>query len=217
MGELDRVRFGSKIVDRRTSEMLAEAERLAQTEDPSIDDFHLPQGCFHTGVAASAGPHSGPGAFDMYTESARMMFRVMWRTCFDEQPSDPVFEHVLGALQFFGKRNPPLVEILFTLLPVLSRRPQRVSAAVDPIDQWIYERLQAENAVFGEYCGLEHALWFGPAGTEPSEDITFRRSNAHAVVAEECRAVREAVGIIEISNYGKFEVTGSGHAIGHDR
>ena len=34
MGDLDRVRFGSKIVDRRTSEMLAEAERLAQAEDP---------------------------------------------------------------------------------------------------------------------------------------------------------------------------------------
>lgn len=67
MGDLDRVRFGSKIVDRRTSEMLAEAERLAQAEDPSIDDFHLTQGCFHTGVAASAGTHSGPGAFDMYT------------------------------------------------------------------------------------------------------------------------------------------------------
>src|SRR5687767_2324612 len=67
MGDLDRVRFGSKIVDRRTSEMLAEAERLAQAEDPSIDDFHLTQGCWHTGVAASAGTHSGPGAFDMYT------------------------------------------------------------------------------------------------------------------------------------------------------
>src|SRR5918998_580109 len=67
MGDLDRVRFGGKIVDRRTSEMLAEAERLAQAQDPSIDDFHLTQGCWHTGVAASAGTHSGPGAFDMYT------------------------------------------------------------------------------------------------------------------------------------------------------
>ena len=67
MGDLDKVRFGGKIVDRRTSEMLGEAERLAQAEDPSIDDFHLTQGCFHTGVAASAGTHSGPGAFDMYS------------------------------------------------------------------------------------------------------------------------------------------------------
>jgi dimethylglycine dehydrogenase len=74
----------------------------------------------------------------------------------------------------------------------------------------IYERLQAENAVFGDYCGLEHALWFAPKGSEAREQVTFRRSNAHAHVAAECRAVRDGVGMIEISNYGKFEVTGPG-------
>ena len=67
MGDLDRVRFGSKIVDRRTSEMLAEAERLAQAEDPSIKDFRLTQGSFSTHVGASAGTHAGPGSFDKYT------------------------------------------------------------------------------------------------------------------------------------------------------
>ena len=66
----------------------------------------------------------------------------------------------------------------------------------------------AENAVLGDYCGLEHALWFAPKGTPPREEIAFRRSNAHAHVAAECRAVREAGGLLEISNYGKFEVTG---------
>ncbi|HUO96647.1 MAG TPA: FAD-dependent oxidoreductase, partial [Steroidobacteraceae bacterium] len=70
----------------------------------------------------------------------------------------------------------------------------------------LYDRLSAENAVWGDYCGLEHALWFAPKGTPPREEITFRRSNAHAHVAEECRAVREAAGLLEISNYGKFEV-----------
>src|SRR5580692_313736 len=72
----------------------------------------------------------------------------------------------------------------------------------------IYERLQSENAVFGEYCALEHPLWFAPKGTPAHEVVSFRRSNAHAVVGEECRAVREAVGLLEISNYGKFEVGG---------
>ena len=76
----------------------------------------------------------------------------------------------------------------------------------------IYERLQAENAVFGDYCGLEHALWFAPEGSEAHEDVTFRRSNAHAHVAAECRAVRDSVGMIEITNYGKFEVNGPGAA-----
>lgn len=73
----------------------------------------------------------------------------------------------------------------------------------------IYERLQAEGAVFGEYCGLEHPLWFAPKGSAAREDVTFRRSNAHAAVGDECRAVSHAVGLIEISNYGKFRITGS--------
>jgi dimethylglycine dehydrogenase len=72
----------------------------------------------------------------------------------------------------------------------------------------VYERLAAENAVFGEYCALEHALWFAPHGVAPTERITFRRSNAHEHVGAECRAVRAAVGLLEISTYGKFEIDG---------
>ena len=74
----------------------------------------------------------------------------------------------------------------------------------------VYDRLAAENAVFGEYCGLEHALWFAPRGQPAKENVTFHRSNAHQNVAAECRAVRDAVGLIEISSYGKFEITGAG-------
>ncbi len=74
----------------------------------------------------------------------------------------------------------------------------------------IFERLQANHAVFGDYCGLEHALWFAPSAAEAKEVVTFHRSNAHSHVAAECRAVRESVGLLEISNYGKFEVTGAG-------
>jgi len=73
----------------------------------------------------------------------------------------------------------------------------------------VYDRLKAANAVFGAGYGLEHALWFAPAGSEPIEEVTFKRSNAHDPVAEECRAVRTAVGMIEISNFAKYEVAGS--------
>lgn len=72
----------------------------------------------------------------------------------------------------------------------------------------VYDRMQAENPLWGDYCGLEHALWFAPKGMPAEEEVTFRRSSAHPHVAAECRAVRDAVGMIEISNYGKFEVTG---------
>ncbi|HLQ11687.1 MAG TPA: FAD-dependent oxidoreductase [Steroidobacteraceae bacterium] len=74
----------------------------------------------------------------------------------------------------------------------------------------VYDRLREENAVFGEYCGLEHALWFAPRGSAAEEQVSFRRSNAHPQVAAECRAVREGVAMLEISNYGKFEIMGVG-------
>ena len=72
----------------------------------------------------------------------------------------------------------------------------------------IYDRLVAENAVFGEYCSLENPLWFAPKGMEPREDTTFRRSNAFEHVGRECRAVRAGLGMTEIANYGKIEVEG---------
>jgi dimethylglycine dehydrogenase len=74
----------------------------------------------------------------------------------------------------------------------------------------IYDLLTAENAVMGVAYGQEHALWFAPPGTEPVESVTFGRSNAHAHVAEECRAVREAAGLIEISNFAKYRIAGPG-------
>ena len=73
----------------------------------------------------------------------------------------------------------------------------------------VYDALAAEGARFGAYGGLETPLWFAPPGA-PEERATFRRSEAHDSVGAECRAVREAAGLLEISSYGKFEVTGPG-------
>ena len=66
----------------------------------------------------------------------------------------------------------------------------------------------AQNAVFGVGYGLEHVNWFAPEGEPAFEQPSFRRSNAFAPVAAECRAVREAVGINEIHNFGKYLVEG---------
>jgi dimethylglycine dehydrogenase len=74
----------------------------------------------------------------------------------------------------------------------------------------IHEQLTAANAVWGAAYGIEHALWFQAPGLDPVEDLTFKRSNAFDVVAEECRAVRERVGMIEISNFATYAVQGSG-------
>ena len=73
----------------------------------------------------------------------------------------------------------------------------------------IYDRLAEHNAVFGASYGLEVALWFQTDG-KAIEDVTFRRSNAFPVVADEVAAVRNGVGLFEATGYAKYEVTGPG-------
>ncbi len=88
-------------------------------------------------------------------------------------------------------------------------RPQRTTA--------LYDVFKQRGAVFGAAFGLEHALWFAPPGVEPRESPTFRRSNAFAHVAEEVRAVRENLGLLEIANFAKHEISGPGAAAYLDR
>src|SRR5580700_8986405 len=81
----------------------------------------------------------------------------------------------------------------------------------------IYQQLLAAGAVMGANFGLEHALWFAPPGVAPTETPSYRRSEAFAIVREECLAVRGAVGLYETTNYGKYEVTGRGARAWLDR
>ena len=74
----------------------------------------------------------------------------------------------------------------------------------------LYERQKAQGACFGAGFGLEYALWFARDGMEPVEQVSFRRSNAFGPIGDECRAVREAAGLLEITGYAKYEITGSG-------
>ncbi|PRY26796.1 dimethylglycine dehydrogenase [Aliiruegeria haliotis] len=72
----------------------------------------------------------------------------------------------------------------------------------------MYDIFKGMNAVFGQQYGLEVVNYFALPGDAPYETPTFRRSNAWEAVRQEVMAVREAVGINETQNFGKFRVTG---------
>lgn len=65
------------------------------------------------------------------------------------------------------------------------------------------------NAVFGSGYGLEHVNYFAADDEPRFEQPSFRRSNAFAAVARECKAVRTRVGINEVHNFGKYRVSGT--------
>ncbi len=72
----------------------------------------------------------------------------------------------------------------------------------------LYERLKQKGAVYEEVFGHERPRWFARDGIPQQDQYSFRRNAVHDIVGAECRAVREAVGIMDISAFTKVEVSG---------
>jgi 4-methylaminobutanoate oxidase (formaldehyde-forming) len=72
----------------------------------------------------------------------------------------------------------------------------------------LHDRLAAMNACFGEALGWERPLWFAPRGTAPRNEYAWRRPNWFEHVGEEHKAVRENVGIFDVSSFGKHLLLG---------
>lgn len=70
-----------------------------------------------------------------------------------------------------------------------------------------YSDMTAAGCRWGASWGLELPLYFAPT-PDFEETPTLKRSNAFDIVADECRAVRDAVGLLDISGFSRFEVTG---------
>ena len=69
-----------------------------------------------------------------------------------------------------------------------------------------WSAMNSAGAQWGCSWGLEVPLVF--ASGDFSETPTLKRSNAFGIVAEECLAVREGVGLIDISGFSRYEITG---------
>jgi dimethylglycine dehydrogenase len=74
----------------------------------------------------------------------------------------------------------------------------------------VYDRLDRMGAVWGQRYGWERANWFAPAAVARKDDWSFRRTNYFAHIGNECRLMRERVGVIDLTPFTKHEVTGPG-------
>ena len=77
----------------------------------------------------------------------------------------------------------------------------------------VHDRTAALGAQFGAYNGWERALWYARPGDDVSEagTQTWAREGAwFSAVREECLAVRDAAGILDLPGFSRFRVTGSG-------
>jgi len=70
----------------------------------------------------------------------------------------------------------------------------------------LYDVLAARGAQFSQVFGWERARWYDRSGA--GEVFSFKRSNWWAAVRAECLAVRERVGLMDLSTFAKFEIAG---------
>jgi dimethylglycine dehydrogenase len=72
----------------------------------------------------------------------------------------------------------------------------------------LYDRLAAKGAQFQQIAGWERPRWYDASGS--GELYSYRRTNWFEIVREECRAVREKVGLMDLSTFSKYDVKGRG-------
>ncbi len=71
----------------------------------------------------------------------------------------------------------------------------------------LHEKLSNKGAVYKQTFGWERPKWFSLDGRQ--EELGYRRNNIFNSLRSECLAVREKLGVIDLSGFAKFEVMGA--------
>ena len=88
--------------------------------------------------------------------------------------------------------------------------PNEELPAARPMKQTpMYDTFDEMGAVWGAQFGLEVPNYFAQGDEKRFETPSFRRSNAWDATKREVDAVRNAVGINEVHNFGKYRISGA--------
>ena len=71
-----------------------------------------------------------------------------------------------------------------------------------------HQHLLEQGAVMGEIAGWERANWFANEGQKPEYEYSWKRQNFFDNVAAEHNAVRNNVGMYDMTSFGKLRVEG---------
>jgi dimethylglycine dehydrogenase len=89
----------------------------------------------------------------------------------------------------------------------------RWPAAPDRKVSPVHEKIKALGGVMGDYNGWERANWFAQPGDDTSEESTHtwgRSGPWEQRIREECEAVRDACGVLDLPGFSRFWVKGDG-------
>ncbi len=104
-------------------------------------------------------------------------------------------------------KNIEAYEHVFAVHYPMEERPAARKARTSPC----YDRLAERGAVFGQRVGWERANWFADT-PNTKDDWTFRQTKANwfPAMKREAEAMRDACGMIDMTNFVKYEMFGKG-------
>ena len=70
----------------------------------------------------------------------------------------------------------------------------------------IYKKLKDLGAIYLDSYGWEKPCWFAKPGMR--EEYSFKRSNAFTYVQKECENIQNNVGLLDLSTFAKYEISG---------
>lgn len=132
---------------------------------------------------------------------------------FDMLENDPRRFGRYATLPYAMTRAIDCYEHEYVIVYPYEERPAGRPARTSPL----YDRLKARGAVFNTRNGWERPSWFAAPGEPAVERVSFRRNNAFPAIAREVKRVREGVGVLDMTSFSKYMVTGRDAAALLDR
>ncbi|WP_349434970.1 FAD-dependent oxidoreductase [Pararhizobium sp. A13] len=129
----------------------------------------------------------------------------------DGEPPFDLWEVDIRRAQPFQKNRTYLKERVTETLGLLyaDHFPYRQMATARGVRRTpLHEHLKARGAVFGEVAGWERANWFARPGQEREYTYSWKRQNWFENQREEHLSIRNGVGLIDMTSFGKIRVEG---------
>ena len=81
----------------------------------------------------------------------------------------------------------------------------------------VYQLQKSLGGVFGLSYGWEHPHWYAPKGVMQEDQFSFERPRWFEVMGQEVKALRSSVGVVDTSNFAKYEITGPNAVVWLDK
>jgi len=163
-------------------------------EAPALKNYFVAAGMNSVGVASAGGVGKALAEWIVEGHPSEDLWPVDVKRCFSWQINEKFLQD--RTVETVGN----LLAAHWPFKQPWTARPVRCSP--------FHDRLSKLGACFGVGHGWERPNWFAPQGVQPEDEYSWNRQNWFKYSAEEHMAMREGVGVYELTSEAKFVLQG---------